>query len=65
MNDIMEKQRSNSPEYQIDLNVELLLEKLLKGSLTDKELADFNHLLADRSRMMRPNATLKLRRRAA
>jgi hypothetical protein len=54
---------SNSREFSIDLYVEELLGKLVAGTLSPEEEADFNYLVAQRSRMMRFSRSE--RRRAA
>jgi len=60
---ILENRRS--PEYTIDLTVEGLLAKMLAGALTPAEMAEYNQLLAQRSRLMRHAIHARHRRKAA
>jgi hypothetical protein len=55
--DMIESRKS--PEYTIDLAVETLLGKMLAGSITNAETAEYNQLLVQRSRMMRGRACYK------
>ncbi|MEO8722149.1 MAG: hypothetical protein ABI395_01320 [Sphingobium sp.] len=61
----MENPRAHSMEFEIDLSVEDLLDKLIQGQITPPEVARYNQLLAQRSRMMRPTLPSRGRRRVA
>lgn len=62
--DMMTKS-THSTEFEIDLSVEDLLDKLIQGQITPKEEAKYNQLLAQRSRMMKPSFPIRNRRRIA
>lgn len=59
----MEKSRVHSVEFEIDMTVEDLLDKLIQGQITMNEVARYNQLLAQRSRMMRPTLPARNRKR--
>jgi hypothetical protein len=64
MADEMITKSTTSVEFEIDTTIEDLLGKLMTGALTPSEEARYKHLLAHRSRLMRPTISGKLRRRA-
>jgi hypothetical protein len=61
----MDHQAGHSGEFEIDLSIEDLVGKLISDSLTAQDEARFNQLLAQRSRMMRPNVKGRSRRNLA
>lgn len=53
---------TSSPEFEIDRTVEDLIGKLIAGTITPKEQAEYERLVAHRSRMMRSAVTGRFRR---
>lgn len=65
MGDFMFNVARKSLEYQIDLRLEELLEKILQGNVSAAEEAEYRSLVAERSRLMRPSSRPRIARKAA
>lgn len=61
----MTKEPTTSQEFAIDTTVDALLGKLMSGNITAAEQSQYQQLLIQRSRLMRPSMMARMRRRAA